>query len=69
MLAAYAVRLDRVPIFLDIDLNDNALTIPGSICAAPLSKPSLNVEVNNKVLKQLFFFFFFFYFWFSYFLS
>jgi polyribonucleotide 5'-hydroxyl-kinase len=43
-LAAYACRLDRTPLFLDLDVGQNAVTLPGTLCATPLNKFSLSVE-------------------------
>lgn len=45
ILAAYAVRLDRTPIMVDLDVGQGAFCIPGCIIAAPLDKTCLNVEV------------------------
>jgi len=44
ILAAYACRLDRTPLFLDLDVGQNAITLPGALCATPLNKFSLSVE-------------------------
>lgn len=46
ILAAYAARLDRTPVYVDLDVGQNSITIPGCICAAPLDKASLNIEVS-----------------------
>lgn len=45
ILASYAARLDRTPIFVDLDVGQGALSIPGCICAVPLEKSSLSIEV------------------------
>ena len=45
ILAAYAVRLDRTPVFVDLDVSHSTLSMPGCIAATPLSKANLSVEV------------------------
>jgi len=45
ILAAYAVRLDRNPIFVDLDVGQGWASIPGCIGAIPLDKSCLSVEV------------------------
>ena len=47
LLAAYATRLDRNPIFVDLDVGQGSIAIPGCISAVPLEKSFLNVEVYN----------------------
>jgi polyribonucleotide 5'-hydroxyl-kinase len=44
ILAAYAVRLDRVPVYVDLDVGQGALSIPGCVTAAPLDKSCLSIE-------------------------
>jgi polyribonucleotide 5'-hydroxyl-kinase len=44
ILAAYAVRLDRTPLYIDLDVGQGALSIPGTMCAVPLDKQCLTVE-------------------------
>eukprot|EP01036_Dinobryon_divergens_P056254 gene56254-75112_t len=44
IITAYAVRLDRTPIYVDIDVGQGSVTIPGAICAVPLDKSCLSVE-------------------------
>jgi polyribonucleotide 5'-hydroxyl-kinase len=46
ILAAYAARLDRTPIYVDLDVGQNALTIPGCVAAMPLDKTCINIEVK-----------------------
>ena len=46
ILAAYAVRLDRTPIIVDLNIGKGSFCIPGCITAAPLDKTNLNVEVH-----------------------
>jgi polyribonucleotide 5'-hydroxyl-kinase len=45
ILTAYAVRLDRTPIFVDLDVGQSSISIPGTIAAVPLDKSCLSVEV------------------------
>lgn len=45
ILTAYALRLDRNPIFVDIDVGQPMNAIPGCLTAYPLEKVCLNVEV------------------------
>ena len=47
ILASYAARLDRTPIFVDLDVGQGSLSIPGCVCAVPLEKSSLSIEVFN----------------------
>jgi hypothetical protein len=46
ILAAYAVRMDRSPVLVDLDVGQSGLTIPGCISAAQLSKANLSTEVS-----------------------
>ena len=46
ILAAYAVRLDRNPLFVDLDVGQGALSIPGCLSAISLDKSSLSIEVR-----------------------
>jgi polyribonucleotide 5'-hydroxyl-kinase len=46
ILAAYAVRLDRTPLLVDLDVNQGSFSIPGCITAVPLEKANLSVEVR-----------------------
>jgi polynucleotide 5'-kinase involved in rRNA processing len=48
ILAAYAVRMDRSPVLVDLDVGQSGLTIPGCISAAQLSKGNLSAEVSNN---------------------
>ena len=47
ILASYAVRLDRTPIFVDTDVGQCSVSIPGCITAVPLEKSCLSVEVRH----------------------
>ncbi len=44
ILSAYACRLERTPVYIDLDVGQSAMSIPGTICATPLDKFSLSVE-------------------------
>jgi polyribonucleotide 5'-hydroxyl-kinase len=46
ILTAYAIRLDRTPIFVDLDVSQSFISIPGTMGAIPLDKNNLNVEVS-----------------------
>lgn len=48
MLASYAVRLDRTPILVDLDVSKGAMAVPGAICACVLDKAYLNVKVYYR---------------------
>lgn len=50
LLTAYAVRLDRSPVFVDLDIGQSSLSVPGCISAASLNKTNLSVEVRASVL-------------------
>ena len=43
-LLGWAVRQNRKPVFVDLDLGQNSLTIPGAIAATIVSKPVDPVE-------------------------
>ena len=49
ILVTYAARLDRVPIFVDLDVGQSVLSVPGTLCATPIEKAALNVEVSSLV--------------------
>ena len=53
ILASYAARLDRTPIFVDLDVGQGSLSIPGCICAVPLEKSSLSIEVIRSKFFQM----------------
>ena len=44
ILSAYACRLDRTPLYIDLDVCQTSMTVPGTISAIPLDKFSLNVQ-------------------------
>ena len=49
ILTAYAARLDRTPVFVDIDVSQSS-TIPGSICAIPAEKSNLSIGRKSQEL-------------------
>ena len=49
ILLAYAARCDRRPVFVDLDIGQGALTVPGAIAASPVDKLCLSVEVCVRV--------------------
>lgn len=51
ILAAYAVRLGRCPTFVDLDVGQGMITVPGGIAAAALDSNSLSVEVGDPMLR------------------
>lgn len=48
ILLSYAARLDRNPIFVDLDVGQSYITIPGCISAVPVDKTCLCIEVNSR---------------------
>lgn len=57
ILTAYAVRLDRTPILVDLDVGQSNVSIPGTIAAIPLDKSCLNVEDGFTNYTPLVYFF------------
>lgn len=53
ILAAYAVRLGRCPTFVDLDVGQGMITVPGGIAAAALDSNSISVEVGALLLLSL----------------
>lgn len=51
ILATYAVRLDRNPIYVDLDVSQGLFTIPGTLSAVPLTKTMLSPEVIELFLE------------------
>lgn len=45
ILSSYAVRLDRNPILIDLDVSKGSLAVPGAICACTLDRSYLNTKV------------------------
>lgn len=50
ILSSYATRLERTPLFVDLDVGGGLLSVPGCIGAVPLDKSSFQVEVRLKWL-------------------
>lgn len=44
VLVAYATKLGRTPIWVDLDPADNALSVPGTLSAAPMSAAAVTVD-------------------------
>jgi len=44
VLIAYATKLGRTPLWVDLDPSDNALSVPGTLAVAPISTSALTVE-------------------------
>lgn len=44
ILTAYATKLGRVPLWIDLDPADNALSVPGTLAACPMDRQSVQVE-------------------------
>lgn len=40
MLLNYAARMGRRPVYVDLDVGQNSVSMPGSICVLPIEKPS-----------------------------
>lgn len=57
LLLSYAVRLGRSPIFVDLDVGQGELTIPGVVSAAPLDKGAITVESGCSLSIPLAYFF------------
>ena len=44
VLVAYAVKLGRTPILVDLDASQNMLSVPGTVAAIPVSSDMINTE-------------------------
>ena len=44
VLTAYATKLGRYPIWIDLDPADNALSVPGTLAACPMDRATVQVE-------------------------
>lgn len=44
VLTAYAVKLGRTPLLVDIDVSQNMLSVPGTVAAIPVSSDMVNAE-------------------------
>jgi polyribonucleotide 5'-hydroxyl-kinase len=45
ILSAYATRLDRTPVLVDLDVGLGMLSVPGCIGAVPLDRNCFDIEV------------------------
>jgi polyribonucleotide 5'-hydroxyl-kinase len=50
ILSSYAVRLDRTPVYVDLDVGKGSLCVPGAISACCLDQSFLNVKVSISLL-------------------
>jgi polyribonucleotide 5'-hydroxyl-kinase len=44
ILTAYATKLGRSPIWIDLDPADNALSVPGTLAACPMDRQAVQIE-------------------------
>ena len=44
VLVSYATKLGRTPIWVDLDPNDNAISVPGTLAAVPMTGETMAVE-------------------------
>lgn len=56
ILTAYAARLDRVPVFLDLDVGQGS-SVPGTITAIPVEKTALSIDEGFLTSNPLVYFF------------
>lgn len=47
ILCAYACRVGRAPTFVDVDLGQGELSVPGTLAASPLDRACLSVEESS----------------------
>ena len=50
ILTSYAARLDRSPILVDLDVGQSMASISGAMCALPIEKTNLSIEVSTTCL-------------------
>jgi polyribonucleotide 5'-hydroxyl-kinase len=43
-LVAYATKVGRTPVWVDLDPKDNSLSVPGTLAAAPMTSTAVSVE-------------------------
>lgn len=53
ILLSYAVRAGRTPIYVDLDVGQGDLSVPGTICATALTKTSLDPQVGFVLTTPL----------------
>ena len=49
LLCNYALRLDRKPMLVDLDVDQGVSSMPGSVCDIPLVKACLSVDVSTPL--------------------
>lgn len=54
ILTSYAARLDRTPILIDLDVGQSMVSISGAMCAIPIDKTNLSVEVRTYSIAFIF---------------
>lgn len=57
ILLNYALRLQRKPTYIDLDVGQNDLTIPGAMAATPLDINALSVEEGFRLITPLNYFY------------
>ncbi|KAG5176702.1 Pre-mRNA cleavage complex II protein Clp1-domain-containing protein [Tribonema minus] len=57
VLCAYAVRLGRTPTFVDLDVGQGEITIPGTVSAVSLDSGTLSIEERLSLAAPLTFFY------------
>jgi polyribonucleotide 5'-hydroxyl-kinase len=57
ILCAYAVRLGRTPTFVDLDIGQGQITVPGAMAAVALDSSTLSVEEGFSLAAPLAFFY------------
>lgn len=50
ILLNYALRLGEKPTFVDLDVGQGCLSVPGTIAASPLDMNSISIEVRRALL-------------------
>lgn len=56
ILLSYAARQGNVPVFVDLDVGQNSITVPGAVAAVHVSKP-VDIELGMSRLSPLVYFF------------
>ena len=46
ILMAYACKLGRTPVAVDLDIHDNTLSIPGTLAACPMTYDALSIDTH-----------------------
>ena len=50
VLASYACKLQRAPLFVDLDPNDGSISVPGTLSIAPISLSSFSVIDYDSII-------------------